>query len=532
MSKKETPKIERKTYINGRLKGQYQGFESHQSYQNAFEKVYDLELVRGQVYAEEITKWDEVDKSQFINNEEFRLKLPKTIRVNLNDNGVLLQYDVELHDVRIISYQLGNHEEDREHTFGDITVNIVAYFVHDDELTDKEFKAFKRKEKEKEKPDGHPKVFISKEVKNRRGYQTTIKKSPSGKVFYSSSKIYGSGFEKFWRVVSTIFHYLLFALIFIPVLIAGWPVFAAIAGILLLFWILSLVLNFILGRRNWIWGFLGLLLGIFMLSNVLSLLRNKVIDQGQRAESIRPPSPKEPLEEKDQLIGGQEIKQNLHWQDYNSIAYQGTISIQTKDWFAAKNLRNNQPNKIYSAQDYNSIVQNIYLGNVSGMDGVYHMFDSIITATNPSKQQFAEIAVSCIQDIPYYLILDGTCEARDYPQGEYIHQYLLDNDACVDHIKYGLLGPLEFMATLHGDCDTRTLLLYTILKHYGYSVMMLVSQPLQHSILAIELPRVDGRYFTYRNRRFIWWETTMPNIPPGLIPNEHANPNLWQISLI
>ncbi|MDC1222219.1 hypothetical protein N8Z47_06080 [Salibacteraceae bacterium] len=528
MSEQEFPKIERRTYINGQLKGQYQGFESYNSSQNEFERVYDIELTRGQVYAEKIIKWDEVDENQFVNHEKFKLKLPKVLRVNLNEKGVLDQYDVELQDVRVLKYHLSNHQEDGGHVFGDITVNIFAYFVHDGELTAEELEDLKRKEQS----DSQPKVFVSKVVKKRRGYIETIKKTASGKTTYSSTRIAGSGFNTFWSVISNIFYSLLFALIFIPVLISGWPVILGIAGILLLFWLLSLLQSFILQRSSWIWGFLGLLFGFFMLSNVLSLLKSNVIDQEQRADYIQPPIPKDNEEQRSQPETDKKIKHLLDWEDYNSTAYQGTVSIKKMDFTAAKNFRNNLSNQVYTTEDYNQIVRNIHEGSNNGMEGVYHMFDSIIIAVKPTRQEFAEIVVSCIQDIPYYLILDGKCDANDYPQGEFIHQYLLDNNSCVDHVKYGLLGPLEFIATLHGDCDTRTLLLYTILKHYDFNVLMLVSQRLQHSILAVELPRFDGKYFPFRNRRFTWWETTQPNIPPGLISNEYANPNLWQVSLL
>ncbi len=531
MSDSNAPKIERKTYINGRLKGQYQGFETQVNNQGAFEKVYDLELIRGQVFAEEIIRWDEVDENQFIDRDDLKLKLPRVIKVNLISKGETLRFMVELKDIKTISYHLGNHQEDGGHMFGDITVNIFAYFVHDDDLTPAEIEERKRKSQESSELEAEPKVFTEKIQKTVGGYQTTIKKTASGRVNFTSTRLNDTWFDRFWSGLSSVFCYLILALILIPAIISGWPVFLGIAGIFFLIWAISIIFNFILRRRNWLWAFLGLVFGLFMLSNVLSLFRSNVIDQNETSESISPP-PRTTTEKTDQLITGNIIKHELDWNDYDANSYQGTVAVKTKDWFNAKNIRNNIPGQAFSTEDYNRIVNNVYLGNLEGMEGVYHMFDSIIENVNPSKQQFAEIAVSCVQDIPYYLIVEGSCSPQDYPSNEYIHQYLLRSDDCVEHVKYGLLGPLEFVATLHGDCDTRTLLLYTILKHYQYNVIMLVSQPLQHAILAVELPRIDGKYFTFRNRRFVWWETTQPNIPPGLIPNEYANPNLWQVSLI
>jgi hypothetical protein len=57
----------------------------------------------------------------------------------------------------------------------------------------------------------------------------------------------------------------------------------------------------------------------------------------------------------------------------------------------------------------------------------------------------------------------------------FIRNYLSSNDAkCDGYERFGINTPVEFIATLQGDCDTRTLLLYTILAHYGYDVALMV----------------------------------------------------------
>ena len=86
------------------------------------------------------------------------------------------------------------------------------------------------------------------------------------------------------------------------------------------------------------------------------------------------------------------------------------------------------------------------------------------------------------------------------------------------------------MATLQGDCDTRTLLLYTILAHYGYDVVLMSSEFYNHSLIGINLP-YEGVSYTYNNQRYILWETTNTNIKPGILPNEISNINYWRISL-
>jgi hypothetical protein len=87
------------------------------------------------------------------------------------------------------------------------------------------------------------------------------------------------------------------------------------------------------------------------------------------------------------------------------------------------------------------------------------------------------------------------------------------------------------MATLKGDCDTRTLLLFTLLTHYGYDVAILSSEVYAHSLLGICLP-LGGRVFPYRGRQYVLWETTAPGVRPGLIPAEVNDLRHWRISLV
>jgi hypothetical protein len=77
---------------------------------------------------------------------------------------------------------------------------------------------------------------------------------------------------------------------------------------------------------------------------------------------------------------------------------------------------------------------------------------------------------------------------------------------------------------------TRTLLLYTVLDHYGYDVALMSSDEYGHSILGINLP-YNGISYEYNNSRYVLWETTSPNLKPGIIARKISNLNYWKISL-
>lgn len=164
------------------------------------------------------------------------------------------------------------------------------------------------------------------------------------------------------------------------------------------------------------------------------------------------------------------------------------------------------------------------------LKGVYQLFDSIKNYENLSYIKFAELIVSFVQDIPYSVVLPGDCDPNLY-NDKFIYKYLRSKDArCDGFEKFGINSPVEFMSNLYGDCDTRTLLLYTMLSHYGYDVALFSSEFYNHSIIGINLP-INGIKYKYKNQNYVLWETTAPNIKPGILPKEISNLNYWRISL-
>lgn len=126
--------------------------------------------------------------------------------------------------------------------------------------------------------------------------------------------------------------------------------------------------------------------------------------------------------------------------------------------------------------------------------------------------------VSMVQDVRYnYILQSDSCFTHtDYP--------------CVPLQRYGVLSPVEFMYSLAGDCDTRTLLLFTLLKNLGYDPIIVNSYQYKHSMLAVDLP-VTGDYFIHKGRKFYFWETTSKGWLPGMLPPDMSNPDYWTIIL-
>jgi hypothetical protein len=218
------------------------------------------------------------------------------------------------------------------------------------------------------------------------------------------------------------------------------------------------------------------------------------------------------------------------WKDYEGNKYEGKYQIWLSDFKKAhynKNRLNLSQNSINS---YDKIVYSLKEFDKNNFNSVYNLFDSIGKANQLNKIKFAEMIVTFVQDIPYAIVLDKECNPNLYDD-RFTKNYLLNKQGeCDGPERFGINTPVEFLTNLKGDCDTRTLLLYTILSHYNYDVAMMSSEFYGHSIIGINLP-INGTAYIYNNQRYVLWETTAPNCKPGIIPNEISNLNNWRISL-
>jgi hypothetical protein len=147
--------------------------------------------------------------------------------------------------------------------------------------------------------------------------------------------------------------------------------------------------------------------------------------------------------------------------------------------------------------------------------------DSIIAFAGRNGIQKSDLIysiVTMIQDIRYnYVLQDDSCLMHeDFP--------------CLPLEPYGILPPVGFMYTLSGDCDTRTVLLFTILKNLGYDPIIVNSAQYGHSMLAVDIPS-QGDYFIHKGRKFYFWETTSTGWAPGMLPPEMNNIDYWTIIL-
>ncbi|MDH7462590.1 hypothetical protein QEG73_14935 [Chitinophagaceae bacterium 26-R-25] len=287
---------------------------------------------------------------------------------------------------------------------------------------------------------------------------------------------------------------------------------------------------------NWILRFAGIFLMIVFVGLIIHGIGRssrtyipKPIIQESRAERRTQFSPI------NEIVNQTPVKDTVithyrSWRDYDNNDYQGKFWVKSSALSNASSFKNSLSIAANNENGYNEMVYRLKENDKNNLNGVYQLFDSIRVAKSLSTDKFAELIVSFVQDIPYTVVLPYACNSALYSDN-FIKNYLASNDArCDGFERFGINTPVEFIATLNGDCDTRTLLIYTILSHYGYDVAMLSSEYYNHSLIGINLP-YSGISYVYKSQRYVLWETTAPNVKPGILPNEISNLNYWRISL-
>jgi hypothetical protein len=137
-----------------------------------------------------------------------------------------------------------------------------------------------------------------------------------------------------------------------------------------------------------------------------------------------------------------------------------------------------------------------------------------------------------VQEIPYYLVHDYTCQKiiQD-ANSAFITSYHRDGKPCLPNIPGGVQSPYEFLHNLKGDCDTRSLLAFAILKELHISASIWVSEAYGHSILGVGLPVAGGAYKTVEGMNHYGVELTAKGFRIGMVGPEHKNMSNWDIAL-
>lgn len=218
------------------------------------------------------------------------------------------------------------------------------------------------------------------------------------------------------------------------------------------------------------------------------------------------------------------------WFDYKNEVFRGDLEISKSDWHLCSNNRDRLRFGPFDENTWGKLYLKLIQFDHDKLERIYEMFKKLRVENNLSDTKFAEAIVTCVQDIDYTLVLPRKCDPDLYDD-EFIKTYLEDcNSCCLGNIRYGVQSPIEFMGNLKGDCDTRTVLLYTILSKFEFDVIVLGSSQYRHSMIGINIPYY-GKYKLHKGKKYYVWETTGFGLEPGLISPRMSDMSLWFVNL-
>jgi hypothetical protein len=228
------------------------------------------------------------------------------------------------------------------------------------------------------------------------------------------------------------------------------------------------------------------------------------------------------------------LKNRIHrhkWKDNENRNYAGTFVIRD-DYYNISRLKrdrltvNEQSSRLY----WRNIYKNLTSENDSYLNDVVNEYKKIIKKNRLNRRKAADMVVTSIQNIPYYLVHDLSHQEAERQYGGFIRQYHQTGGGCLELIKFGLQSPTEFMGNFKGDCDTRSVMLYHVLTRLGFNVVVLASDHYGHAILGIS-GNYQGKYITNNGLNYYVWETTATGFTPGVLSDECGNLRYWYVAL-
>ena len=213
------------------------------------------------------------------------------------------------------------------------------------------------------------------------------------------------------------------------------------------------------------------------------------------------------------------------WVDFVPDNYEGNLMMSQCNYNASRQNREGfNPQGNSSMEQFNQVYATLANNDKNKMQLVYHLFDSLRIVNKLNDSKFADMVVTCVQDIPYRLVIDNPSDL----DGRMLQLYR--EQGALEHIKFGVQAPAEFMYNLQGDCDTRALFCFTVLGHYGYDAAILISDYYSHAILGLSLP-TTGDCLSYNGKRYYTWETTAKGFQLGQMAPDCGNMNYWDVIL-
>ena len=222
----------------------------------------------------------------------------------------------------------------------------------------------------------------------------------------------------------------------------------------------------------------------------------------------------------------------VEWNDFTSNRYLAEYSTSSLSYDDSKKQRNPwaNPQTNNALVYWNGLYGSLSAYDSSKLDSLTEYFVSESKRKELDAAATAEMVITFIQEIPYCLIHDGTCNEASQ-LGGFVKEYHETNKPCLPQIIGGVQSPYEFMHNLKGDCDTRSLLGFTILSRLGIPASMWVSEAYGHSVLGVGVPGPVNNIKSVNGFRHAGVELTSKGFRIGMLSPSHSNMNNWDVVL-
>ena len=219
------------------------------------------------------------------------------------------------------------------------------------------------------------------------------------------------------------------------------------------------------------------------------------------------------------------VTNKLYWKDYDNDDYYEYFSIKYFDYLSSLKYKNG----LLYVSSYSELYEKVSKYDKNKITLIYNTLNQIRIDENMNKRKFAEVLVSFVQTIPYSLVMRDNCDSA-YSSDQNVRKMINDGVSCDGPVYAGVYSPIEFIKNFKGDCDSRTLFLYTLFKKFNYDIVILNSDLYAHSIIGVNLPST-GRYKTYLGKRYYTWETTNKGWQLGVLPPTANIMKYWYVAL-
>ncbi len=325
-------------------------------------------------------------------------------------------------------------------------------------------------------------------------------------------------------------------LIFTLFLISLWSSSKILFAILLfsgLSWLLSRLFN-----NGLIKSILNILLLIVLFGFIFSFFyktssTKKPVKTRTGNIKVHPPVPK-----KDSLgnnLTDYVTEKDVKWFDFINQNYQARYETSVRNYQGSQKdqvtLNNSASQSSSSIEYFTKYYAGLYKMDEGKVNEIVKIFKDSAFKKKMNPNETAEMVVTFIQEIPYYLVHDESCARSVATGNSFVKEYHAANKPCLPNVKGGVQSPYEFLHNLKGDCDTRSLLGYTILKKLNIAASVWVSEAYGHSILGVGVQNGHGIYKTVNGIKHYGVELTAKGYRLGMVAPENNNPYNWDITV-